>query len=358
VSYGKEIVMSAHIGDVRTHPRDAGERRQESVGWLRLTAGTITLVLAILSAPLAAAAQPSVKVPRMGVLLGSSQPSPSCSSPRFVRALQELGYIEGQIIIIVWRCAEGRADLARQFAVELVQLQVDIIVSDFRAATLAAKTATSTIPIVFVGGGDPVPEFVPNLAQPGGNVTGVGNLAGWEFFAKHLELLMEAVPGVTRVALLLVARDPFNAERTQPVEMAARARGIQLHRVEVEGPHDFERAFAAMTQEGIDALLVSFTPLLGLHSAQLGALAAQHRLPAIFASRAFVVQGGLMSYHWANLWPRVASYVDRILKGTKPANLPVELPTKYELVLNRKTAQALGITFPPSLLVLADEVIR
>jgi hypothetical protein len=209
----------------------------------------------------------------------------------------------------------GAGRSGRQFAVELVQLQVDIIVSDFRAATLAAKTATSTIPIVFVGGGDPVPEFVPNLAQPGGNVTGVGNLAGWEFFAKHLELLMEAVPGVTRVALLLVARDPFNAERTQPMEMAARARGIQLHRVEVEGPHDFERAFAAMTQEGIDALLVSFTPLLGLHSAQLGALAAQHRLPAIFASRAFVVQGGLMSYHWANLWPRVASYVDRILKG-------------------------------------------
>ena len=350
--------MSANIGDVHTHPRHARGRRQESVRWLRIIAGTITLVLAILSAPLAAAAQPSMKVPRMGVLLGSTQPTPSCSSPGFLRALQELGYVEGQTISIAWRCAEGRADLARQFADELVQLQVDILVSNFRAATLAVKAATSTIPIVFFGGGDPVPEFVPNLTRPGGNVTGVSNLPSWEFFAKHLDLLMEAVPGVTRVALLLVTRDPFNAERVQPVETAARARGVQLHRVEVEGPHDFERAFAAMTQEGIDALLVSFTPLLGLHSAQLGALATQHRLPAIFASRAFVVQGGLMSYHWANLWPRVASYVDRILKGAKPADLPVELPTKYELVLNLKTAQALGITFPPTLLVLADEVIR
>jgi putative ABC transport system substrate-binding protein len=275
-----------------------------------------------------------------------------------LRALQELGYVEGQNIIIAWQCAEGRADLAHQFAHELVQLGVDVVVSDTRAGTLALKDATSTIPIVFQGGGDPVPAFVPNLVRPGGNVTGVANLTGWDFSAKHLELLMEAVPGITRVALLLVAGEPFNADRTTPVETAARAVGVQLHRVEVEGPHDFERAFAAMTRQGIDALLVSFTPLLGTHSEQLGALAAKHRLPAIFISRAFAVQGGLMSYHTANLWPRVASYVDRILKGAKPADLPVELPTKYELVINLKTAQVLGITIPPTLLILADEVLK
>ena len=169
---------------------------------------------------------------------------------------------------------------------------------------------------------------------------------------------MEAVPGVTRVALLLVAGDPFNADRTTPVETAARAVGVQVHRVEVAGPDDFERAFADMTRQGVDALLVSFTPLFGTHSAQLGALAAKYRLPAIYTSRAFAVQGGLMSYSSGDLWRPVASYVERILKGANPADLPVQLPTKYALVINLKTAKALGIAIPPPLLVLADEVLQ
>jgi len=335
----------------------ASERLEETTIWYRTVGCLVTLILILLVAPRAAEAQPASTVPRIGFLMTAGQHL-ACSHPGFLGALHELGYVEGRNIMIVWRCAEGKTEQVHQFAHELVQLKLDVVVSDARAGTLALKDATHTIPIVFQGGGDPVPAIVPNLARPGGNVTGVANISGWEFFAKHLQLLMEAVPSVTRVALLLVAGDPFNADRTTPVETAARAVGVQLHLVEVEGPDDFERAFAAMTRQGVDALLVSFTPLFGTHSAQLGALAAKHRLPAIFTARAFAVQGGLIAYYPVNLWPRVASYVDRILKGAKPADLPVELPTKYELVINLKTAKVLGITMPPSLLLLADEVIQ
>ena len=251
--------------------------------------------------------------------------------------------------------------MARQFAEELVQRRVDVIVSYGLAGSLAAKAATRTIPIIFIGVGDPVaPGLVPNLAHPGGNVTGVTNIAGPEFVAKHLELLREVVPDVTHVALLLSAGDPFNAYRITPVETAARAVGITLHRVEADVPHGFEAAFATMARQGVGALLVSFTPALEPHRTQIAALAATHRLPAIEQSRTFPEQGGLMSYgvHRGDLPRRAASYVDRILKGTTPADLPVELPTKYEFVINLKTAKALGITLPPMLLFQADEIIR
>jgi putative ABC transport system substrate-binding protein len=316
----------------------------------------MTLILSLLATPLAPDAQPAAKGPRIGVL-GSRTP-PSCSIPAFQSALRELGYVEGQSIRIEWRCTEGKAELARQFADELVQLQVDVIVSNLRAGTLAAKAATHTIPIIFVGGGDPVPEVVPSFARPGGNVTGVANMPGWEFFTKHLDLLMQAVPGVTRVALLLAAGDPFNAERRQPVETAARAVGVHLHPVEVEVPHGFEAAFSTMTRQGVGALLVSFTPSFGTYQAQVAALTAKHRLPAIAPGRQFTVQGGLMSYGAGNLWPQAVSYLDRILKGAKPADLPVQTPWKYEFVINLKTAEALGLTFPPHLLVFANEIIR
>jgi putative ABC transport system substrate-binding protein len=327
--------------------------------WYRTVGGIVTLILSLLVVPLAVEAQPLAgKVPRLGFLSTAGSPPPPCSPPDVLPALHELGYVEGQTISIAWRCAEGQADRIRQFAGELVQLGVDVLVSDGRAGTLALKAATKTIPIVFRSNGDPVPEIVPNLAHPGGNVTGVTNIAGQAFFAKPLELLLEAVPRVTRVALLLVAGDPFNADRTTPVETAARAVGVQVHRVEVAGPDAFERAFAAMAHQGVDGLLVSFTPLFGTHSAQLGELAAKYRLPAIYTTRAFAVQGGLMAYYPVDLGRAVASYVDRILKGAKPAALPVQLPTKYALVINLKTAKALGITIPPPLLVLADEVLQ
>jgi putative ABC transport system substrate-binding protein len=326
--------------------------------WCRVVGFIVTFILSLLVAPLTAEAQPARKVHRIGFLATAGLPPPSCSNPGFLGALHELGYVEGQTILIEWRCAEGKADRIHQFAEELVQLKVDIVVSNGRAGTLALKAATSTMPIVFYGNGDPVPEIVPSLALPGGNITGVTNIAGTEVFAKQLDLLREAVPGMTHVALLLVAGDPFNADRALPVETAARAVGVQVHRVEVAGPDDFERAFADMTRQGIDALLVSFTPLFGTHSAQLGELAAKYRLPAIYTARAFVEHGGLMSHYPVDLWRPVVSYVDRILKGAKPADLPVQLPTKYALVINLKTAQALGITIPPTLLIQADEVIK
>ena len=322
-----------------------------ALGWL------VTLALSLLVVPLAAEAQPTSKVPRIGYLDTAGQRLP-CSESGFLQALHELGYVEGQTIMIAWRCPGEKPEQVHQFAQELVQLGVDVLVSHSRAGTLALKAMTHTIPIVFQGGGDPVPEIVPNLAHPGGNVTGVTNIAGNEFFAKQLELLREAMPGMTRVALLLVAGDPFNADRTTPVETAARVMGVQVRRVEVAGSDDYEGAFAAMAHQGVDGLLVSFTPLFGTHSAQLGALAAKYRLPAIFTSRAFVMQGGLLSHYPVDLWRPVALYVDRILKGAQPADLPVQLPTKYKLVINLKTAQALGITLPPTLLIQADEVIR
>jgi putative ABC transport system substrate-binding protein len=349
--------MSANPSSVHGDRGHAGGRRQETSFWL----STVVLALAIFVVPLAADAQPPVKVPRIGFLWTGGFPNPSCSHPDFVRGLHELGYVEGENIIIAWRCAEGMTDRARQFAGELVQLGVDVIVSVGLAGSQAAKAATSTIPIIFGGSGDPVVGgLVPSLARPGGNVTGVSNIPGHEFFATHLALLMEAVPGITRVALLLYALDPFHANRTPPVETAARASGVHLNLVEVEAPHDFEAAFSAMTRQGVNALLVSFTPFLGTHHAQIVDLAAKSRLPAIAGNRRFAEQGGLMSYgvRQADLWRRVASYLDRILKGAKPADLPVELPTTYELVINLKTAQALGLTIPPSLLFRADEVIR
>jgi putative ABC transport system substrate-binding protein len=319
----------------------------------------VTLALAILTAPLTAAAQPVVKVPRIGFLRLDGQPS-SCSSSGFLRGLRELGYVEGQNIVIEWHCAELNDERARQFANELVQRGVEVIVSANRVGTLATKAATTTIPIIFVSGGDPVPEFVPSLARPGGNVTGVTNLPGSDFFAKHLELLMTAAPGITRVALLLRAGGPFHTEMMTPVERATRAVGVSLYPVEVAVPDGFEAAFAAMTHQGVDGLLLSFDAPLLHYRAQLAALAAKHRLPAIAGGRAFAQQGGLMSYatNPADLFRRAATYVDKILKGAKPADLPVEQPTRFELVINLKTAKALGITVPPSLLLLADEVIQ
>ena len=328
---------------------------------LRTVACTVTLALAILMGPLAANAQPPVKVPRIGVIVTQGVPGPSCSLRYFVLGLQELGYVEGQTIIIEWRCAEGRDDSAREFAGELVQLGVDIIVTTSLAPSQAAKAATSTIPIIFGAGGDPVVGgLVASLARPGGNVTGVSNLADNAFFAKHLELIREAAPGVTRVALLLYRHSAFNATLSKPVEVAARSMGVDLQLVEVDGPDDFEAAFAAMTRQGVGALLVSFSPFLGAHSAQIADLAVKSRLPAIAGGRSFAEQGLLLSYSSspADRWRRVASYVDRILKGAKPADLPVEMPMKYDLVINLKTARALGLTMPPTLLMLADEVIQ
>jgi putative tryptophan/tyrosine transport system substrate-binding protein len=320
----------------------------------------LLVTLAILVAPIAAHAQLPAKVPRIGILMTSGGRQ-SCSSQDFLHALRERGYVDGQTISLTWRCAEGRTDLASQFAEELVRLEVDVIVSNGLAGSQAVKAATQIIPIIFAAVGDPVEgKLVPSLTQLRENLTGVTNIPDPAFYATHLALLREAVPDLTRVALLLYADDPFRAIRIPPVETAAQAVGIDLHLVDVATPNDFEAAFAVMTRQGISGLLVSFTPFLTTYHEQIAGLAAKHRLPAIAHRRVFAEQGGLMAYGWDNaeLWREVASYLERILQGTKPADLPVQLPTKYNLVLNLKTAQALGLTLSPSLLFQATKVIR
>jgi ABC-type uncharacterized transport system substrate-binding protein len=234
-------------------------------------------------------------------------------------------------------------------------------ISDGLAGSHAVKVATQTIPIIFTGVGDPVAgDLVPSLTQLSGNLTGVTNIPDHAFFATHLALLREAVPDLTRVALLLYADNPFRTNKIPPVELAAKAVGIDLHLVDVATPDGFEAAFAAMRRQGVGGLLVSFTPFLTTYRAQIAALAAKHRLPAIAHNRPFVEHGGLMAYGWdrAELWRGVVSYLDRILHSAKPADLPVQQPTKFELVINLKTAQALDLTIPPALLFQADEVIR
>ena len=326
----------------------------------RLIGLLVTLALGFLVVPIAAHAQLPAKVPRIGILVTSGGRQ-SCSSPDFLHALRERGYVDGQTISLTWRCAEGRTDLAGQFAEELVRLEVDVIVSIGLAGSHAVKAATQTIPIIFTAVGDPVEgKLVPSLTQLSGNLTGVTNIPDPAFYATHLALLREAVPDLTRVALLLYADDPFRAGRIPPVDTAAKAVGIDLHLVDVATPDGFEAAFEAMKRQGVGGLLVSFTPFLTTYRTQIAALAAQHRLPTIAHNRPFAEHGGLMAYGWdrAELWRGAVSYLERILHGAKPADLPVQRPTKYNLVINLKTAQALGLTIPPTLLVQADEVLR
>jgi len=319
-----------------------------------------TLAGGLLAAPLIAEAQPAGKVYRVGYLSASS----STANPRILEAfrqgLRDLGWVEGQNIVIEYRWAEGRFDRLPDLAAELVRLKVDVIVASPAAPALAAKNATGTIPIVFMGAGDPVGQgLVASLPRPGGNVTGLSYGVGPSIFAKDLELLKEAVPKVRRVAVLFNPASPTQHIISE-VKDAARSLGLQLQLVEARGPGDFDGAFAAMARERAGALFVVTDPVFSPHRARLVDLAIKNRLPTIFTQREDAEAGGLMSYgpRLSDLWRRGATYVDKILKGAKPADLPVEQPTKFELVINLKTAKALGLTIPPSLLARADEVIQ
>ena len=326
--------------------------------WYSTVGVIVTLILSILMVPLAAAAQPLVKSPRIGYLSTGGQVP--CTSRTFLQGLHDLGYVEGQTISITWRCAEGKIDLARQFAEELVQLRVDVLVTGGETGTLAAMHATRTIPIVMAVSADPVGAgLVTSLAQPGGNVTGLSIMAP-EGGGKRLELLKEAVPQASRVAVLWNAALRGKALEWHETQAAARALRITLHSVEVRGSDDFDSAFAAIVRERPDALLTFSDPLTNAHLRRIVDFAATHWLPMISESKGFAEAGGLMTYGASvpALFRRAAYYVDRILRGTRPADLPVEQPVKFELVLNLKTAKALGITMPPSLLILADEVIQ
>jgi len=323
----------------------------------------VTLTLSLLTVPLAARAQPPAKVPRIGFLFPDLF-SP-CRSNTFAQGLRELGYEENHTIVIEWRCADGTVARQRELAVELVQLPVDIFVGVTADGPLAAMQATRTIPIVFTIVAEPVAMgLVASLARPGGNVTGVTHQVDLELDAKRLQLFLEAVPGMTRVAMLLhgayVRAVPARIRRQHAVEEAARSLGVHLQLVAVDTLDELEGAFAAMTREGAEALFVLNSPLFVTHQGRIVELAAQHRLPTCYEYRGQVVNGGLLSYgaNHADLIQRAATYVDKILKGAKPADLPVEQPTKFELVINLKTAQALGLTIPPIMLFRADEVIR
>jgi putative tryptophan/tyrosine transport system substrate-binding protein len=274
--------------------------------------------------------------------------------------LRELGYVEGQNIIIERRYAEGRAEKFQEFAAEMVRLKADLIITITTPAALAAKNATTTIPIVIPTAIDPVGTgLIASLARPGGNITGGAVLTG-EMAAKRLELLKEVVPSLSRTAVLWNSANPANALAWRETQGAARALGVTLQSHEVQGPKDFEVAFARMAEERPDALFVLDDALTIQYRKEIADFALQKRLPSVFAAKDRVEAGGLMSYgpRYSEMMRHAASLVDKILRGAQPANLPMEQPTTFELVINLKTAKAIGLTVPPLLLSRADEVIE
>ncbi len=304
----------------------------------------------------------AAKVARIGYLLTNLAANPHLLEA-FRQGLRDLGYVEGRNVVIEIRSVEGKSERFPALAAELVALKVDVIVAPGTLATLAAKQATRTIPIVFPAASDPVASgLVTNLARPGGNVTGLSNL-NTDLVGKCLEQLTQAVPGVSRVAVLW--HPGASGERTdkdilKAAEVAAQALGARLQFVEARGPDDFDGAFSDMIRARAGALTVLPSVMFINERRRLVGLAAKNRLPAVYNAREFVDAGGLMAYgpNFADMFRRAATYVDKILKGAKPGDLPVEQPTKFELVINLNTAKALGLTIPPSVLGRAAEVIR
>jgi len=330
---------------------------------MRRSAIGLMLALALVVASLATEAQQPKNVHRIGTLsaLGTT-PGRNPFVEAFLEGRRALGYVEGQHFVLEYRGAEGQFEGFPDLAAELVRLKVEVIVAQGTPAALAAKHATTTIPIVMVGVGDPVGSgLVASLARPGGNITGLSNLSP-ELVRKQLEFLKDVRPTVSRVAVLWNPANPASHLMVRAADVAAQALGVQLHLVEARGrgPDAFDSAFAAMTNAHADALLVLADTIFFEHRRRLAELAAMSHLPTMYQGREHVEAGGLISYAASvpDVWRHGATYVDKILKGAKPADLPVEQPTRFELVINLKTAQALGITMPPSLLLLADEVIR
>jgi putative ABC transport system substrate-binding protein len=318
--------------------------------------------LAILAAPLAAAAQPAAKAARIG-LLTTNLPTSRHLLEAFLQGLRDLGYVEGRNVVIEYRDAEGKLERFPALAAELVALKVDVIVAGNAPQALAAKQATRTIPIVFAVAPDPVAQgFVTSLARPGGNATGLSSLAP-ELVGKGLEQLTRAVPGISRVAALWhpgALGERSEKDLLKAAGVAAETLGVRLQFVEARGPADFDRAFSDMTRSRAGALTVLTSPMFYTERRRLVGLAAKNRLPALYLSREFVDAGGLMAYgpNVADMYRRAATYVDKILKGAKPGDLPVEQPTRFEFVINLKTAKALGLTIPQSVLGRADDVIQ
>ena len=321
----------------------------------------LLLALALLVAPLAVEAQPRGQRPRVGVLGGTAPAVNPEALDAFRQGLQELGWREGQNCLLEYRWAEGRFERLPALAAELVQLPVDVlVVLAGDPGVRAAQSATRTIPIVMAVSADPVGTgYISSLARPGGNITGVSGLAP-EVGGKRLELLKALLPQASQVAVLWNPAYPGKVLEWRATQVAADALGVTLHSVEVQRANEFGRAFATMTQAHPDALITLAEPLTIAHRREIADFARSHRLPMISQLREFAAAGGLLTYGASlpALFRRAAAYVDRILKGAKPADLPVEQPTTFELVINLKTAQALGLTIPPTLLFQADEVIR
>jgi putative ABC transport system substrate-binding protein len=341
--------------------RSAEGGLKETIMWFRGVGCLLTLILSLLVAPLTTEAQQLPKVHRIGrLILGSPPAHPDPSVEAFRQGLHDLGYVEGHNLVLEYRYAESEARL-RELATELVRLPVDVIVAGSAPAARAAQQATTTLPIVIITLTDPVSAgFVSNLVQPGGNITGVSG-PGAAFIGKQFELLKDALPGLTRVAVLLHSAHPMASPTVRELERAARALGVQLHLLDVPGANALDTTLATLTGELADALLVPSMPMFFTQRKRILDFAAQRRLPVMATDRReWAEEGALMFYgvsYTANN-RRAAVYVDKILKGAKPGDLPVEQPMQFALVLNLKTARALRITMPPSLLLLAEEVIQ
>ena len=340
-----------------------------ATAWRRAVTATATrlsllVAVSILSATLVAEAQPVVKVARIGFLFpGSASPETQASLDAFRQGLREHGYLEGQNIVVEYRAADGTIERLPGLATELARLKVDLIVAITTPGVRAAQQATTTIPIVGVNMGDPVRDgLVASLARPGGNITGTMFL-GPELIPKRFELLKEALPAASRVAILWhpgAFGEQTMRDMLKEAEASARVLGLRLRLVEVRGADEFPRAFSTITRARADALFVFPSTMLFTERKRLVALAAKHRVPLLGNAREFAQVGGFISYG-ANIPEgarRSVSYLDRILKGAKPGDLPVEQPTRFELVINLKTAKALGLTIPPALLLRADQIIE
>ena len=318
---------------------------------------SFALGASLLALGLSAEAQPK-KIPHIGFLRTTSNAAFGSRIDAFRQGLRDLGYTEGQNIVVEYRYTEGRQDLTTELAAELVGLKVDLIVAATTPAILAIKKSSDTIPIVFTSISDPVASgFVASLARPGGNMTGL-TIFGPELSGKRLELLKESFPNVTRVAILW--NPDAEAIAFKATQAAASSLSVQLQSLEVRTANDFDIAFQAATKERAQALLTIATPIVNFHQAQIIQFVAKNRIPGMYALPEFADAGGLMSYSpsYTALYYRTAWYVDKVLKGAKPADLPVEQPTKFEFVVNLKTAKQLGLTIPPNVLARADRVIR
>jgi ABC-type uncharacterized transport system substrate-binding protein len=321
---------------------------------------SILFVVVLLAVAVVADAQLPKKIPRVGYLASGSRSSDLIRIEAFDQALRERGYIEGENIFVEYRFAEGKLDRLPELAAELVRSKVDVIVTGGGPPTRAAKNATGSIPTVLINISDPVAlGFVASLAKPGGNMTGLASMQTG-LGGKRLELLREILPQLSRVAVFVNRDVPGYGVQMKEVEVAAQTIGLKLQAEDIRGPNDLEKAFSAVTKARVGALIGLTNPTFNLLRSRIAELAVKNRLPTMYGDRTFVDAGGLVSYgpDVPDLFRRAATYVDKILKGAKPADLPVEQPTKFELVINLKTAKQIGVTIPPNVLARADKVIK